>query len=51
MLIKDAKVAMNDGAGFGTNGVGFARLNIACPKYMVEDAMTRIEKAVNNLKK
>ena len=51
MLIKDAKVAMNDGASFGENGKGFARMNIACPRYMVEDAMTRIEKAVKNLKK
>ena len=51
MLLKDAKVAMNDGAGFGANGVGFARLNIACPRYMVEDAMERIEKAVKNIKK
>ena len=51
MLIKDAKVAMNDGASFGENGKGFARMNIACPRYMVEDAMARIEKAVKNLKK
>ena len=51
MLIKDAKVAMNDGASFGANGKGFARMNIACPRYMVEDAMARIEKAVKNLKK
>ncbi|MCF2625787.1 pyridoxal phosphate-dependent aminotransferase [Fusobacterium perfoetens] len=51
MLLKDAKVAMNDGAGFGANGTGFARLNIACPRYMVEDAMERIEKAVRNIKK
>ena len=51
MLIKDAKVAMNDGASFGANGKGFARMNIACPRYMVEDTMARIEKAVKNLKK
>ena len=51
MLIKDAKVAMNDGASFGANGKGFVRMNIACPRYMVEDAMARIEKAVKNLKK
>ena len=51
MLIKDAKVAMNDGASFGANGKGFARMNIACPRYMIEDAMARIEKAVKNLKK
>lgn len=51
LLIKDAKVAMNDGASFGENGKGFARMNIACPRYMVEDAMERIEKAVKNLRK
>lgn len=51
LLIKDAKVAMNDGASFGANGTGFARMNIACPRYMVEDAMERIEKAVKNLRK
>ena len=46
MLIKDAKVAMNDGASFGANGKGFARMNIACPRYMVEEGMNRIENAV-----
>ena len=51
LLIKEAKVAMNDGATFGENGKGFARLNIACPRYMVEDAMTRIESAVKKLRK
>lgn len=51
LLLKDAKVAMNDGATFGENGKEFARLNIACPRYMVEDAMTRIESAVKKLRK
>lgn len=51
LLIKEAKVAMNDGATFGENGKGFTRLNIACPRYMVEDAMTRIENAVKKLRK
>lgn len=51
LLIKEAKVAMNDGATFGENGKGFARLNIACPRYMVEDTMARIESAVKKLRK
>lgn len=51
LLLKEAKVAMNDGATFGENGKGFARLNIACPRYMVEDAMARIESAVKKLRK
>lgn len=49
-LINDAKVAMNDGGSFGSNGKGFARMNVACPRYMVEEAMERIEKALKNLK-
>ena len=35
---------------FGSNGKGFARMNVACPRYMVEEAMEKIEKAVKNIK-
>lgn len=49
-LINEAKVAMNDGGSFGNNGKGFARMNVACPRYMVEEAMERIEKALKNLR-
>ena len=49
-LINEAKVAMNDGGTFGENGKGFARMNVACPRYMVEEAMEKIEKAIKNLK-
>ena len=48
-LINEARVAMNDGKTFGENGRGFARMNVACPRYMVEEAMERIEKAIKNL--
>lgn len=48
-LINEARVAMNDGGTFGENGRGFARMNVACPRYMVEEAMERIEKAIKNL--
>lgn len=49
-LINEAKVAMNDGGSFGNNGKGFARMNVACPRYMVEEAVERIEKALKNLR-
>ena len=49
-LINEAKVAMNDVATFGENGKGFFRMNVACPRYMVEEAMEKIEKAIRNLK-
>lgn len=40
------KIALDDGFWFGENGIGFERMNIACPRYMVEEGMNRIEKAV-----
>lgn len=43
---KEAKIALDDGFWFGDNGEGFERMNIACPRYMVEEGMTRIEKAI-----
>ena len=43
---KEAKIALDDGFWFGENGVGFERMNIACPRYMVEEGMNRIENAV-----
>lgn len=44
---KEAKVAMDDGLWFGDNGEGFERINIACPKYMLEEGLNRIATAIN----
>lgn len=41
-----AKIALDDGYWFGQTGKGFERMNIACPRYMVEKGMKRIEKAI-----
>ena len=41
-----AKIALDDGYWFGETGVGFERMNIACPRYMVEEGMKRIEQAI-----
>lgn len=48
---REAKVAMDDGYWFGENGVGYERMNIACPRYMVEEGLNRIEKAIKTLRK
>ena len=48
-MFNRAKLGLNDGATFGAGGVGFMRMNIACPRATVEDAMERLEKAVNSL--
>ncbi|MBQ6437534.1 MAG: pyridoxal phosphate-dependent aminotransferase [Bacteroidales bacterium] len=39
-----AGVIMTDGEFFGTGGTGFVRLNIGCPRSMVENALSRIKK-------
>ncbi|MBX0357356.1 MalY/PatB family protein [Halobacillus sp. Nhm2S1] len=43
---KEAKVGLNDGASFGEEGAGFMRLNIAAPKSIIEDGVSRIITAV-----
>lgn len=48
-FFEKAKLGLNDGATFGAEGVGFMRINIACPKSVLVEALNRIEKAVNEL--
>ncbi|MEG0831265.1 MAG: MalY/PatB family protein [Acidaminococcaceae bacterium] len=49
-FLKEAKVALNDGFTFGPGGDGFMRLNIACPRAQLVEALERMAKAVNSLK-
>jgi cystathionine beta-lyase len=44
-----AKVGLDDGHMFGAGGSGFERMNIACPRSILKDALQRIEKAVKNI--
>jgi len=44
-----AKIGLDDGYIFGPAGTGFQRMNIACPRSILEEALQRIEAAVNNL--
>ncbi|MDU4961774.1 MAG: MalY/PatB family protein [Sporomusaceae bacterium] len=48
-FLTKAKVAMNEGSTFGPGGAGFMRLNIACPRSRLVEALNRIEAAVNQL--
>lgn len=41
-ILHEARVALNDGAAFGTGGAGFARLNLACSPDTLREAVTRI---------
>lgn len=44
-----ARVGLEDGFIFGEAGNGFVRMNIACPRSVLEEALGRIELAVNDL--
>jgi cysteine-S-conjugate beta-lyase len=44
-----AKVGLDDGPRFGAGGSGFQRMNIACPRSILEKALSRIESVVNSL--
>lgn len=43
------KLALNDGATFGPEGVGFMRMNIACTRKTLQEALERLEREVNKL--
>ncbi len=45
-FLKKARVALNDGAEFGKGGENFVRLNFACPRSRLIEALERMEKAV-----
>lgn len=47
-LLKEAKVALNDGVSFGFDGKNFFRLNIALPKKRLKILLEKIEKAFNH---
>lgn len=43
--IEQAQLALNDGGRFGTGGDGWLRINIGCPRSILEQALNRLEKA------
>jgi cystathionine beta-lyase len=44
----DVKLALDEGYIFGKGGEGFERFNVACPREILEEALTRIEKAMKS---
>ncbi|MCG3226330.1 MAG: pyridoxal phosphate-dependent aminotransferase [Candidatus Heimdallarchaeota archaeon] len=45
-LLRKAKVALDNGAMFGSGGEGFERLNVACPRTILEEIMNWIYRAI-----
>ena len=47
LIVQDAKLWLDTGTLFGQGGDGFERINIACPRATIEQAMQRLERAVH----
>ncbi len=48
-MVGKAKVALNPGIGFGEEGAGFMRMNVAAPRSVLAEALAKIEAAVSQL--
>lgn len=48
-LGKEAKMGLNKGESFGKEGIGFIRMNIACPLEVIKEAMNNLKKAIIKL--
>lgn len=44
-FIRKARLGLNDGPTFGQGGSGYHRINLACPRSIVEEAADRLKKA------
>ncbi|MGI9202396.1 MAG: MalY/PatB family protein [Woeseiaceae bacterium] len=49
LFFDEAKVYPVQGGTYGAEGEGFIRLNIACPRQILEEALTRVEDAVSRI--
>ncbi len=47
-FINKAHVGLNDGTPFGPGEEGFMRMNIACPRSVLEEGLNRIKQAIEN---
>ena len=43
-MTQEAQLGFNRGKDFGEEGSGFFRVNLACPRATVEEAMKRLKK-------
>ncbi len=48
-FIREAKVGMNDGAMFGEEGSGYMRMNLGCPRSILEKALNQIKSAYDKI--
>lgn len=46
MMMRDARLYLDEGSIFGPEGSGFIRVNLACPRSLLETALLRIKSTV-----
>ena len=46
-MIEEAGLALNEGRSFGTEGAGYMRMNIACPRSTLKQALGQLKAAVD----
>jgi cystathionine beta-lyase len=49
LILNEARVYLDEGFLFGPEGEGFERINIACPRSILAEALDRIKKAIDSL--
>ena len=49
LMLEKARIFLDEGFIFGPEGEGFERINIACPRSILQDALERIRWAVDGL--
>ena len=49
-FLKQARVALNDGTTFGNGGEGFVRMNFACSREVLAQALDRMKEALRHVR-
>lgn len=49
LIINRAKLWLDSGMIFGESGIGFQRINVACPRIVLEEALKRIKEVVEDI--
>jgi cystathionine beta-lyase len=49
LMLEEARVYLDEGFIFGSEGEGFERINIACPRAILVEALDRIRKVIEGL--
>ena len=45
-FLKHARVALNDGVTFGQDGTGFVRINFACSRSVLQEALVKMKQVL-----